>query len=171
MPLNKTLDTPFLGHAHRLIYLRQCVELLMSDVVRHQRKKKVNTGYSILQNAHTVFHASDPAIRKSNRPIWVARLSSHFRRPFKRSRRCRVYLTGQIGGLDSSLRSIKRASVISSKPRDSPIAPPADNEHPGPIFLRNVVNRRFKYRWLILAASGFTCMTVITVVSVVYSNR
>ena len=40
-----------------------------------------------------------------------------------------------------------------------------------PLFLRNVVGQQFKYRWLVLAISAFTCMTIIVVVSVVYSNR
>ncbi|ESN91543.1 hypothetical protein HELRODRAFT_165596 [Helobdella robusta] len=41
----------------------------------------------------------------------------------------------------------------------------------GAIFLGNVVTRQFKYRWLALAISAFTCMAVIVTVSVVYSNR
>jgi len=47
----------------------------------------------------------------------------------------------------------------------------SDNSvHPGPIFLRNVVSRPFEYRWLILASTVITCMTIIVIVSVAYSN-
>jgi len=40
-----------------------------------------------------------------------------------------------------------------------------------PLFLGHVVTRRFKYRWLVLGVSAFTCMAIIVIVSVVYSNR
>lgn len=40
-----------------------------------------------------------------------------------------------------------------------------------PLFLRHVVGGNFKYRWLVLGLSAFTSMTIIVVVSVVYSNR
>jgi len=40
-----------------------------------------------------------------------------------------------------------------------------------PLFLGHVVSRRFKYRWLVLGVSAFTCMAIIVIVSVVYSNR
>jgi len=46
----------------------------------------------------------------------------------------------------------------------------SDNEHPGPIFLRHIVTRRFKYRWLTLAITSITCMSIIVIVSIVYSN-
>jgi len=40
-----------------------------------------------------------------------------------------------------------------------------------PLFLGHVVTRRFKYRWLVMGLSAFTCMAIIVIVSVVYSNR
>ena len=40
-----------------------------------------------------------------------------------------------------------------------------------PLFLSSVVSRRFKYRWLILALFGFSGMTLIVVLSVIYSNK
>jgi hypothetical protein len=40
-----------------------------------------------------------------------------------------------------------------------------------PLFLSSVVSRRFKYRWLILALFGFSGMSVIVVLSVIYSNK
>lgn len=93
----------------------------------------------------------------------------------------RLFLTGQINHLiDGSIRMIKRASI-------QPIAPPpppetsdllpssdkvdSDQDARAPLFLRHVVGGQFKYRWVILALSAFTCMTIIVVLSVVYSNR
>ena len=93
--------------------------------------------------------------------------------------RFRLFLTGQINHLiDGSVRLIKRASI-------QPVAPPETSDHlpssekvdssdqdaRSPLFLRHVVGGQFKYRWVILALSAFTCMTVIVVLSVVYSNR
>lgn len=46
-----------------------------------------------------------------------------------------------------------------------------DKEGHAPLFLRNVVGRQFKYRWLALALSAFTCMAIIVSVSVIYSNK
>lgn len=86
----------------------------------------------------------------------------------------RVFISGQVNRLDGSVRSIKRASVASRTSRTSSRArnsPMGDMDHPGPIFLKNVVSRRFPYRWLILAVSAISCMTVIVVVSVVYANK
>jgi len=93
-----------------------------------------------------------------------------------------VYLAGQSNLHDASVKSVRRASNLSvnrasaaggRKCSSTTQADQAteDSIHPGPIFLRHVVNRRFPYRWLILAISAFTCMTIIVVVSVVYSNR
>jgi len=65
--------------------------------------------------------------------------------------------------------TVKRSSVGSSRDvggRESN----SDNEHPGPIFLRHIVTRRFKYRWLTLAITSITCMSIIVIVSIVYSN-
>jgi len=61
---------------------------------------------------------------------------------------------------------------LSSSSSSSSVAAAAagDVQHPAPLFLRHVVNRRFKYRWLVLALSGFTCMSIIVILSVVYSN-
>ncbi|ELT91536.1 hypothetical protein CAPTEDRAFT_193210 [Capitella teleta] len=47
----------------------------------------------------------------------------------------------------------------------------SEEDHPGPIFLSRVVTRNYKYRWAVLAGTIFTCMTIIVVVSVVYSNQ
>lgn len=65
---------------------------------------------------------------------------------------------------------VKRSSVVSSKGGRGG-SPTQDPDHPGPIFLRNVVTRRYKYRWLAVAIFAVTCMTVIVVLSVVYSNK
>ena len=45
------------------------------------------------------------------------------------------------------------------------------NAHPGPIFLANVVNRPFRYSWMVAAISLLVMMTIIVAVSVVYSNQ
>jgi len=96
---------------------------------------------------------------------------------------CRVFISGQIttnGTTTNSLqrlqqqqqRQMARPSLAPSHLSSSSSSPSvaADTGHPAPLFLRHVVNRRFKYRWLILALSGFTCMSIIVVLSVVYSN-
>jgi len=71
-------------------------------------------------------------------------------------------------------RQMQRASLapthLSSSSSSVAAAGKDDDSHPAPLFLRHVVNRRVKYRWLILALSGFTCMSIIVVLSVVYSN-
>jgi len=80
---------------------------------------------------------------------------------------CRLYLSQA----KSSQQHCKRPSVGSSRsdlPRRDSTA--TDNEHPGPIFLRHIVTRRFKYRWLTLAITSITCMSIIVIVSIVYSN-
>lgn len=93
----------------------------------------------------------------------------------------RLYMTGRLHrAVDGSARSFKRSSVASgnrshgnnSNDAGAAAAAAADSSerHPGPIFLRHVVNRRFKYRWLILAVTTIMCMTVVVIVSVVYSN-
>jgi len=72
-------------------------------------------------------------------------------------------------------RQKQRASLaptrVSSSSSSLAVADADDTGHPAPLFLRHVVGRRFKYRWLILAVSGFTCMSIIVALSVVYSNR
>jgi len=97
----------------------------------------------------------------------------------------RLFLTGQISRFDGTVASIKRASIISGRGGGAGRgqSPPGrrggrrsrddgdDDHRPGPIFLRSVVTRQFKYRWLILAISVFFCMAVIVALSVVYSNR
>ena len=64
----------------------------------------------------------------------------------------------------------KRPSVGSGRDVSSARENNSDNEHPGPIFLRHIVTRRFKYRWLTLAITSITCMSIIVIVSIVYSN-
>jgi len=97
----------------------------------------------------------------------------------------RLFLTGQISRFDGSVASIKRASIISGRGgrgqsptgtgrggRGRRSRDDDDDDHrPGPIFLRSVVTRQFKYRWLVLAITVFFCMAVIVALSVVYSNR
>jgi len=98
---------------------------------------------------------------------------------------CRVFVSGQIktnGTTTSNLkqqqqqqqqqRQLQRASLAPThfSSSSSVAAAAAAAAHPAPLFLRHVVNRRFKYRWLVLALSGFTCMSIIVILSVVYSN-
>ena len=102
----------------------------------------------------------------------------------------RLYFSSRPSNVrDGSVRSTKRTSLsstrggvqpatLSSTPAAGANGPSSrgsprnsDNSvHPGPIFLRHVVSRPFEYRWLILATSVITCMTIIVIVSVVYSN-
>jgi len=91
----------------------------------------------------------------------------------------RVFVSGQIttnATTTSNIqpqRQLQRASLapthLSSSLSSSSVAA-ADAGHPAPLFLRHVVTRRFKYRWLVLALSGFTCMSIIVILSLVYSN-
>ena len=98
----------------------------------------------------------------------------------------RVYLSGGHGSRlhDASAKSIRRTSNLSvnrtttgsdtavlRKSSNTALDTADESIHPGPIFLSHVVSRKFPYRWLILAISAFSCMTIIVVVSVVYSNR
>jgi len=101
---------------------------------------------------------------------------------------CRVYLSGgQSKSHDAGTKSVRRSSNLSVNRAGVPAstapavrkgsstaadtAPNDESVHPGPIFLSHVVSRKFPYRWLILAISAFSCMAIIVVVSVVYSNR
>ena len=43
--------------------------------------------------------------------------------------------------------------------------------HRGPIFLANVVTQQYRYRWMVAAISVFVTMTIVVVVSVIYSNQ
>ena len=95
-------------------------------------------------------------------------------------RLCRVYLAGPSKLHDGSIKSVRRASNMSvnragttggRKASTTQVDASEGSVHPGPIFLSHVVSRRFPYRWLILAISAFSCMAIIVVVSVVYSNR
>ena len=79
----------------------------------------------------------------------------------------RLYLTAQIGGYEGDIKAmISQRASLNVKPRKLS----NDDGAPGPIFLGNVVRREYRYRWLVLAVTVFTCMTIIVVVSVVYSN-
>lgn len=101
---------------------------------------------------------------------------------------CRVYLAGQSKLHDGSVKSVRRASNLSvnragtttggataaagGRKVSNTQADSSDEQiHPGPIFLSHVVSRKFPYRWLVLGISAFSCMAIIVVVSVVYSNR
>jgi len=86
----------------------------------------------------------------------------------------RVFVSGQITTNTTSANSLPQRSInrpsLQSSSSSSSRGPVAATEHPAPLFLRHVVNRRFKYRWLVLALTGFTCMSIIVILSVVYSN-
>ena len=65
----------------------------------------------------------------------------------------------------------RQGSFRRSDQRGKPKKQMAGNaEHPGPIFQRNVVNRRFKYRYLAFGVVGFVVMGLIVALSVIYSN-
>ncbi|ESO11548.1 hypothetical protein HELRODRAFT_166549 [Helobdella robusta] len=91
----------------------------------------------------------------------------------------RLYLTGQISQLmNGNTLAIKRVTSSTNLNNnnngfgDSLLKVPGAKKHrPSPLFLRSVVSRQYKYRWLVLAISAFTCMTIIVVVSVVYSSK
>ena len=81
------------------------------------------------------------------------------------SGRCRLYVTGP-----RSSRTAKRASINRST-EGSECHEGTGGARNAPLFLGNIVSRRFKYRWLILALFGFSGMAVIVALSVVYSNK
>ncbi|ESO08938.1 hypothetical protein HELRODRAFT_168859 [Helobdella robusta] len=82
----------------------------------------------------------------------------------------RLYLNGQTSTSEAGDRCIKRGSVVSTASRRNG-AEKSGRARNGPIFLRSVVNRQYKYRWLVLAITAISCMSIIVVVSVVYSNQ
>ena len=94
-----------------------------------------------------------------------------------------VFLAGQSKLHDATAKSVRRASNLSVNRAGATAGGPAgrkssatqdaseESVHPGPIFLSHVVSRKFTYRWLILGISAFSCMAIIVIVSVVYSNR
>lgn len=45
------------------------------------------------------------------------------------------------------------------------------DEHPGPIFLSNVVSGKFRYKMVVAFLCIFCGMLIIVVLSVVYSNK
>jgi len=74
-----------------------------------------------------------------------------------------------VTGLRSS-RTAKRASINRST-EGSECHDGSGGGRDAPLFLGNIVSRRLKYQWLILALFGFSGMAVIVVLSVVYSNK
>lgn len=98
--------------------------------------------------------------------------------------RYRLFLVGRIPSRVARSTIRRRGSVNQvlnpgSTGADGMETPCADSDVVGagsggagrPLFLSSVVSRRFKYRWLILALFGFSGMTVIVVLSVIYSNK
>ncbi|KAK2154826.1 hypothetical protein LSH36_256g03021 [Paralvinella palmiformis] len=79
----------------------------------------------------------------------------------------RLFLTDQLAEPDELLQtlSLRTSSVGSRRPKE-----PSPADHPGPIFLKSVVNKNYKSRWIVVAVTVFTCMTIIVVISVIYSN-
>jgi len=73
--------------------------------------------------------------------------------------------------VSASGRNAYRSALPSESGGEASDKPAAGEEGRQPLFLGHVVTRRFKYRWLVLGVSAFTCMAIIVIVSVVYSNR
>jgi len=77
--------------------------------------------------------------------------------------RCRLFVTVP--------RSSRRRPSVNRSTEGSECPDGAGGGRDAPLFLGNIVSRRFKYRWLILALFGFSGMAVIVALSVVYSNK
>ena len=87
----------------------------------------------------------------------------------------RVYLTDTGEPPDSQVQQDVHMRVVRA-PRTSSFRQASkrskDKEvRPGPIFLGHVVTRQYRYRWMVAAVTVFVCMTLIVVISVVYSNK
>lgn len=82
----------------------------------------------------------------------------------------RLFLVGNAAQLGDSARFVKRvSSTVDLNEREDEVG----NAVAGgakPLFLASVVGRRFPYRWIVMALSGFVCMAIIATLSVVYSN-
>ena len=98
----------------------------------------------------------------------------------ERVRACgvRVFVVGSSAQLADSARFVKRMSSavelagceqVRAAPDDD-LDDPAAAAGAKPLFLGSVVGRRFPYRWIVMALSGFVCMAIIATLSVVYSN-
>ena len=70
-------------------------------------------------------------------------------------------------GRKRSVRSYKNIKPLGTASTDEDDG----KGHPGPIFLANVVTQQYRYRWMVAAISVFVTMTIIVVISVVYSNQ
>ena len=82
----------------------------------------------------------------------------------------RIYLVNDTSlQRQRSKRSLQAAATKKKAKRKR--KPREDSEHPGPIFLASVVNRRFKYRYLIFGVVAFAVMGIIVGLSVYYSNK
>jgi hypothetical protein len=94
------------------------------------------------------------------------------------------YRTGSYGpkrgsvkrsSLNSKRSSIRKQSTRRNKPEEDLIggggADEGEKDHPGPIFLANVVNRPFRYSWMVASITLLVTMTIIVAVSVIYSNQ
>lgn len=67
-------------------------------------------------------------------------------------------------------RNYRRESkIIGASPKKVQVN--ARQTRPGPIFLKNVVSQKFPYRWLMLSLSAFASMTIIVVISIIYSHK
>jgi len=84
-----------------------------------------------------------------------------------------VFLVGSCAQLAGSARFVKRlSSTVDLGEQVRADNDPDDAAVGGkPLFLGSVVGRRFPYRWIIMALSGFVCMAIIATLSVVYSNN
>ena len=71
--------------------------------------------------------------------------------------------------------SVRQQSTRKAKAEEELVGLGADQDdekaHPGPIFLANVVNRPFRYSWMVASIALLVMMTIIVTVSVVYSNQ
>ena len=92
--------------------------------------------------------------------LWLLN-NNLFRFIVKLMRVNRVYMTGQMEDLEER-RELIPISSRREKARDEPA---------GPLFLRNVVTRQYKYRWVVLFITISVCMAIIVVISVIYGNR
>ncbi len=89
----------------------------------------------------------------------------------------RLYLSGQITSAESISKSLQVEPVVLQKQgsirrgRNNKDRKGSTDSHPGPIFLRNVVGGKRPYKMLVVAITVFVAISIIVILSVVYSNQ
>jgi len=86
----------------------------------------------------------------------------------------RLFLTSRVShsrsGGDVSSRSAKSLTAPGIEYNPAAARTAYEGGRNKPLFLESVTARRFPYRWIILAVIGFSFMSLIVVVTIIYAN-